>query len=73
MADPSNFVNFSDYLGLNDEAGQQMFARANADAGSLRDEATSAADAQHAAASGGSMEFEAAGERVRVAAQATGR
>lgn len=65
MADPSNFVNFSDYLGLNEGAGDQMFDRLDAEGGKLRDEAYGAISAQDNSARDGVEAFEAGGERVR--------
>ena len=66
MADPSNFVNFSDYLGLNDEAGNQMFDRIGGEGARLRDDVYGAIDAQeNAGGRDGVAAFEVAGERTR--------
>lgn len=65
MAPPSNFVSFADYLGLNQEAGNQMTDRTLAQGDTLRDEAYGAVNARDAMAKDGAEAFESGGERVR--------
>lgn len=67
MDEPSNYVNFADYLGLNDEAGQQMLSKTMEGGDKLRAEAESATAARFGAAKGGSAAYEASGERERKA------
>lgn len=67
MADPSNYVSFADYLGLNDEAGQQMLSRTMEGSDKLRSEAEAATAARFNAAKGGTAAYEASGERERKA------
>jgi hypothetical protein len=65
MADPSNFVNFSEFMGLNDEAGQEMLRRTMAQGDPLRAEAEAATTARFNAAKGGTEAYAASGERER--------
>ncbi len=72
MADPSGFIDFSTYLGLNDEAGQQMLASTDAEGERLRNEAETASNAHLTAAqgagygeAGGEAHFQATGESAR--------
>lgn len=65
MAPPSNFVSFADYLGLNEEAGNQMADRTLAQGDALRSEAEAATAARFSAAKGGRESYEASGERER--------
>lgn len=73
MSPPSNFVSFADYLGLNEEAGQQMLDRTMAPGAKLRDEAMAATDARFSAAKGGAESYEKSGERERKGLASYGR
>ncbi len=52
MSDPNSFVSFADWLGLNNEAGQEMLQRTSAGGQKLRADAMSASDAHYAASRG---------------------
>lgn len=65
MAPPSNFVGFSEFMGLNDEAGQEMLRRTMAQGDPLRAEAEAATTARFNAAKGGTEAYAASGERER--------
>lgn len=65
MADPTGYVNFADFLGLNDEAGQEMLKRTTERGGALRDEVYAANENRDNLARGGAEAFASGGERVR--------
>ena len=68
MADPSNFVNFSDFMGLNEEAGQQMSDRLSGYGAKYEGEADAAGEEQRRAAlRGDKAGFEAAGVKAKAA------
>lgn len=72
MADPSTFVNWNDYLGLNEGVGETMANRTLEEADKLQADARAAADARFGAARGagetGNLKaYEAAGEKSRKA------
>ena len=68
----SDFVSFADYLGLNDEAGQQMLNRSMEQGNKLRGEADAAGQAhanfaKEAGSPGGEAQFQRSGEVARSA------
>lgn len=72
MSDPSSFLNWQDYLGLNEGVGETMANRTLEEADKLGGEARSAADARVSSAgrageTGDLREYERAGERSRKA------
>ncbi len=71
MSDPNSFVNFADYMGLNDEAGQQMLDKTMTQGDDLRNAAQTSLDAHSAAArsagegrAGGEEAFNKTGEQA---------
>lgn len=63
---PSGFLNFGDYMGLNAEATDAMQRRVGAQGDKLRDSALRAGDARYGAARSGSLkEYERTGEAAR--------
>lgn len=62
---PSDYIGFAEYLGLNDEAGKQMLAKTMQPGMALRNEATAATDARFQAAKNGSEAYAQSGERER--------
>ena len=72
MSDPSSFTSFQDYLGLNDEAGQQMLDKSMGEGDKLRAGAVAASDAHYNAARasgegrvGGEEAYQRTGEQAR--------
>ncbi|MEY4956499.1 MAG: hypothetical protein RL409_756, partial [Gemmatimonadota bacterium] len=72
MADPTSFVNWSDYLGLNEGVGETMANRTLEEADKLEAAARAAADERYrqsrgAGETGDIKAYEAAGEKSRKA------
>ncbi len=67
MDNPSSFVSFADYLGLNDEDGQLMLEKTLAPAEKMRDDAQGAMEEQNSVANTWSAgeKFDAAEEKAR--------
>lgn len=72
MADPTGYVNFADFLGLNDEAGKSMLDSQMSELERLRQAREAASDARFTAAKHGADAYAASGERERAALSSYG-